>query len=134
MTKELDDRPRPLKIRRGEKKAENVPIIASWHEKDGTAHHQKGLSLSFWDRAYDAYEDKVAELMLRKKGIVLKRKSVKSQTLIEKLARREDAELKNFPTLEPIEEECKQISLIPCQRVSIHIPTKNDIHTQQNQE
>ena len=92
-------RRRPQKIRKGEVADDNVRITAMWHLGDGTAQHQQGLSFGFWDRAYDAYENKVAELLLEKRGTVLTKKSHKSRLMVEKLARRNDVELENFPEL-----------------------------------
>ena len=75
-------RKQPRKIRKGEKADDYVPITSIWHKNDGTAQHQQGLSLNFWDKAYDAYENRVVELLLEKRGVVLTKKLAKSQKMV----------------------------------------------------
>ena len=49
------------KVRKGENGDEHVPILSIWDEEQNSATQVQGLSMRTWDRAYDAYEDIVAE-------------------------------------------------------------------------
>ena len=86
----------------------------------------QGLSTSQWDRAYNAYEDKVAGDYLAAKGRVLEKGTTKSHRLVCKLVDSTDIRLGDCPELEDLEADVKKSTIAPTARGQVTMFQEKD--------
>ena len=114
--------------RKGEDGGKDVPLHSVRDEEEGTAVQVEGLSLDTWDRAYDAYGDKVAKRVLIKKGIELQRKPPGSHRQICNLVRGTGIRVGDCHQLKDLESEVQRLPIAPANRgeVSYFTPDRDD--------
>ena len=120
------ERQHAKKLRKGEEEDKNVPVHSIWDEGEKTSLQVQGLSTSQWDRAYNAYEDRVAGDYLAAKGRVLEKGTTRSHRRVCELVDSTNIRLGDCQELRDLEVDVKKSTIAPTARGQVTMFQEKD--------